>query len=110
MGEEREREAGEAISPWDCGSPLYDSFELTSLYHLLDRKLMTLPFTDGPLRGEVGPRADGKEYKKVFLGGYVAEDLKRKIKADGGLMKVTKFKKKKDSFRGFYSSVAFWKK
>ncbi|KAG8043270.1 hypothetical protein GUJ93_ZPchr0010g8270 [Zizania palustris] len=29
---------------WDCGSPLYDSFELASVYGVLDRHLMTLPF------------------------------------------------------------------
>ncbi|KAL5232590.1 hypothetical protein ABZP36_031366 [Zizania latifolia] len=29
---------------WDCGSPLYDSFELASVYGVLDRHLMALPF------------------------------------------------------------------
>ncbi|XXG82182.1 hypothetical protein AAC387_Pa10g0181 [Persea americana] len=111
MGEQKEREDGEAATPWDCGSPLYDSFELASLYHLLDRNVMTLPCIDGPFRGEMGGREDGKEYKKVvILGGFVEEGMKRKIGVHGGIMKDNKFKKVKASFHGFYSSVAFWKK
>ncbi|XP_052154503.1 uncharacterized protein LOC127772598 [Oryza glaberrima] len=31
---------------WDCGSPLYDSFELASVYGLLDSNLMALPFAE----------------------------------------------------------------
>lgn len=33
-----------ALSPWDCGSPLYDAFELASVYRVLDTHLMALPF------------------------------------------------------------------
>lgn len=33
-----------AIAIWDCGSPLYDSYELASLGHLLDRHTMASPF------------------------------------------------------------------
>ncbi|ONK79053.1 uncharacterized protein A4U43_C01F2420 [Asparagus officinalis] len=40
-----EEEDNNNMSIWDCGSPLYDSFELASLCHHLDRHLMTLPFT-----------------------------------------------------------------
>ncbi|XP_021846694.1 uncharacterized protein [Spinacia oleracea] len=28
---------------WDCGSPLYDSFELSSLSHIIERHMMALP-------------------------------------------------------------------
>lgn len=28
---------------WDCGSPLYDSFELASLSHIIERHMMVLP-------------------------------------------------------------------
>ncbi|XVF33199.1 hypothetical protein REPUB_Repub17cG0148000 [Reevesia pubescens] len=28
---------------WDCGSPLYDSYELVSLSHIIERHLMKLP-------------------------------------------------------------------
>ncbi|PUZ55531.1 hypothetical protein GQ55_5G220200 [Panicum hallii var. hallii] len=32
------------FATWDCGSPLYDSFELASLHHVLESHLMVLPF------------------------------------------------------------------
>ncbi|KAL5219855.1 hypothetical protein ABZP36_024568 [Zizania latifolia] len=41
-------EEGELVlAGWDCGSPLYDSFELASLYHVLESHLMMLPFPAG---------------------------------------------------------------
>ncbi|MCL7037045.1 hypothetical protein MKW94_009246 [Papaver nudicaule] len=30
---------------WDCGSPLYDSYELVSLTHVIERNIMLLPFS-----------------------------------------------------------------
>lgn len=36
-------EEEKAMSVWDCGSPLYDSYELVTLNHLIDRHLMA-PF------------------------------------------------------------------
>ncbi|KAL5989220.1 hypothetical protein ACLOJK_010110 [Asimina triloba] len=38
-GKEKEEEC-EITGVWDCGSPLYDSFELVSLSQLLDRNMM----------------------------------------------------------------------
>lgn len=32
-----------AMPIWDCGSPLYDSYELVSLDHIIDRHLMAFP-------------------------------------------------------------------
>lgn len=34
----------EEKAKWDCGSPLYDSYELVSLNHLIDRNLMVFPY------------------------------------------------------------------
>ncbi|EEF28473.1 conserved hypothetical protein [Ricinus communis] len=31
------------LAVWDLGSPLYDSYEVVSLSHLIERHLMTLP-------------------------------------------------------------------
>lgn len=31
---------------WDCGSPLYDSYELASFGHVLERHTMALPYPD----------------------------------------------------------------
>ncbi|KAL9430294.1 hypothetical protein AB3S75_025644 [Citrus x aurantiifolia] len=42
--ERTEIEAEEAsMATWDCGSPLYDSYELVSLDHLIQRHLMVIP-------------------------------------------------------------------
>lgn len=32
------------VAIWDCGSPLYDSYELASLNHLLERHSIASPF------------------------------------------------------------------
>ncbi|GMJ00943.1 hypothetical protein HRI_003763500 [Hibiscus trionum] len=52
-------EAGAALDIWDCGSPLYDSYELVSLSHKIERHLMTLPSLGGsnrnPHRSDVTP-------------------------------------------------------
>uniref|UniRef100_A0A0E0JLX8 Uncharacterized protein n=1 Tax=Oryza punctata TaxID=4537 RepID=A0A0E0JLX8_ORYPU len=39
---EEEQEVGGAA--WDCGSPLYDSFEVARMHHVLESHLMILPF------------------------------------------------------------------
>lgn len=41
--QEEKGEDIEGISKWDCGSPLYDSYELVTLSHHIDKHLMTLP-------------------------------------------------------------------
>ncbi|RYR75043.1 hypothetical protein Ahy_A02g009751 [Arachis hypogaea] len=51
--EEKEEEeevviGGVVASPlWDCGSPLYDSFELATLSHIIDRHTVVLPHLSG---------------------------------------------------------------
>lgn len=115
MKEEEGREDGEANGLWDCGSPLYDSFELASLYHLLDRKLMELPSPAEPSssRGEVGASGDDKgQSKVVVLGGLVGANMRmrKKRKVDGGLIKGSKVKKLKTGLHTFCSSLAFWRK
>lgn len=41
---------------WDCGSPLYDSYELVSVTHIIDRHLMSLPY-----------QLSGRSKRNVFL-------------------------------------------
>ncbi|KAH0460103.1 hypothetical protein IEQ34_010766 [Dendrobium chrysotoxum] len=41
---------------WDCGSPLYDSFELSSLFHIIDKHMMKLPF----LLSRSSPEREGR--------------------------------------------------
>ncbi|GKD34460.1 hypothetical protein Tco_1249969 [Tanacetum coccineum] len=38
-----EHEEGLASQIWDCGSPLYDSYELASITNVIDRHLMKFP-------------------------------------------------------------------
>ncbi|KAI5647156.1 hypothetical protein M9H77_33161 [Catharanthus roseus] len=38
-----DEEEEEGMNVWDCGSPLYDSYELVSLGHVIDRHTMILP-------------------------------------------------------------------
>ncbi|KAJ4728154.1 ATP-dependent DNA helicase mph1 [Melia azedarach] len=46
--EAKENELG--VSVWDCGSPLYDSYELVSVNHLIERHLMAIPSLGGSKR------------------------------------------------------------
>ncbi|KAK7389841.1 hypothetical protein VNO78_25136 [Psophocarpus tetragonolobus] len=39
----RAGEKEDEVCIWDCGSPLYDSYELVSLNHIIDRHLMAFP-------------------------------------------------------------------
>ncbi|KAH0460375.1 hypothetical protein IEQ34_011038 [Dendrobium chrysotoxum] len=56
--EEKLIEDGEfsLFSMWDCGSPLYDSFELSSLFHIIDKHMMKLPF----LLSRSSPEREGR--------------------------------------------------
>lgn len=38
-----EKEEEKAMAMWDCGSPLYDSYELVSLDHHINMNLMSFP-------------------------------------------------------------------
>jgi len=46
--EGKRKEEQEAINVWDCGSPLYDSYEIASLGHLIDRHSLALSSACGP--------------------------------------------------------------
>ena len=45
---EHKKPAAQPPSPWDCGTPLYDAFELASVHRVLDTHLMALPFARRP--------------------------------------------------------------
>ena len=49
-GDEEEEEVS-STNAWDCGSPLYDYYELASLAHLLERHTMALPFHSCDYKG-----------------------------------------------------------
>jgi hypothetical protein len=48
--DDQQQEEDKALAIWDLGSPLYDSHEVVSLAHLIERHLMTLP-SPGELKG-----------------------------------------------------------
>jgi hypothetical protein len=55
------------VSKWDCGSPLYDSFELVSIYSRLDRGL-TITTTTDHTRGT-------RDYNSSFPSKIMSENL-----------------------------------
>ncbi|PSS11668.1 4-hydroxy-tetrahydrodipicolinate reductase [Actinidia chinensis var. chinensis] len=91
---EGKEEAGElAMKIWDCGSPLYDSYELVSLDHVIDRHVTALPFLSGsqwvtnrvsqfssvtPLIKEVGASRRAKRSSMVsFFREFVEKSLRK---------------------------------
>uniref|UniRef100_A0A0E0L5Z3 Uncharacterized protein n=1 Tax=Oryza punctata TaxID=4537 RepID=A0A0E0L5Z3_ORYPU len=60
---------------WDCGSPLYDSFELASLYGLLDSNLMALPFAKRSATAERAPA------RRIAAAKATAKEQRRRKKA-----------------------------
>ncbi|KAK8921168.1 hypothetical protein KSP39_PZI019932 [Platanthera zijinensis] len=86
---------------WDCGSPLYDSFELASLCHVLDRHIMKLPYLPS-LRSPAG------RFEPGGTQGMIAEAVSvRRCK-----MKREAPPKRRSAFglTAFFRAVAFWKK
>lgn len=45
--ERKEEDDEKAIKIWDCGSPLYDSYELVAVSHIVERHFMILPYLSG---------------------------------------------------------------
>lgn len=45
-----QKQEEKTLAIWDLGSPLYDSYEVVALTHLIERQLMTLPSLGGSER------------------------------------------------------------
>ncbi|KAG5223209.1 4-hydroxy-tetrahydrodipicolinate reductase [Salix suchowensis] len=45
-----QKQEEKTLAIWDLGSPLYDSYEVVALTHLIERQLMTLPYLGGSER------------------------------------------------------------
>ncbi|EXB61979.1 hypothetical protein L484_002759 [Morus notabilis] len=121
--EEKELE----LAIWDCGSPLYDSYELVSLSHLIERHLMILPSLGGsrrfnisrfsrpvdvgpPMKSNVG--INTKVAKGSSMVASLSEFMERKMwkrKVFGQRKEKTK-KMKITSLSGFYNRILPWKK
>jgi len=95
--ESKEKGGEDNVSVWDCGSPLYDSFELASLCHQLDRHLMLLPFTKGSGRIALRPRDGHGEFNgETTIWTGKEEEIDNK--------------KSKVGLRYIYRAIAFWRK
>lgn len=44
---QEEEDDGKSMKIWDCGSPLYDAYELVALSHVVERNCMILPYLSG---------------------------------------------------------------
>ncbi|KAI3449251.1 hypothetical protein Pfo_005916, partial [Paulownia fortunei] len=120
----------EAIKIWDCGSPLYDSYELVAVTNVIERHFMILPgstmvathqlcLTPGLISpSSMKPAADtaaaaasgnaGKSSVLSFLSELVEGRVwKRKMDAEG--TKQGK-KQKIGIFKFFHSMKSPWKK
>lgn len=71
-----------ATRVWDCGSPLYDSSELASLSHIIDRHTMALPGSENS--------ANQKKMTQMVVWGDVAETEKKKTKTTNAVSKIRK--------------------
>nr|XP_010924829.1 uncharacterized protein LOC105047559 [Elaeis guineensis] len=96
---EKKGEREDAVPIWDCGSPLYDSFELASLCHLLDRHQMTLPFSKESVRfsGRFCDEPDEMLGEQRMVAGRRGTKEKAKKRSKGGL-------------RSMFTAIAFWRR
>ena len=103
----KKAEGGIVWESWDCGSPLYDSFEVASVGHLIERHALALVSPGGSMRfPETVSKASGErsgEKMEVEVGtlSKVLGMWKRKGK---------KSQRVKGGFYGFCISVGLWKK
>lgn len=128
----KEEEAALAI--WDCGSPLYDSYELASVSYLIERHLMALPSLGGSSRRFIAnfshssspetttssrstrTTSTAKEAKgssRSIVGNLreiVGIKMWKRKGLSGGRKDKTKKMKSTTGFSGFYSKFGLWRK
>ena len=110
---EGEKEAGGASPIWDCGSPLYDSYELVTLSHMIERHMVVWPHLGGSKK-IITPLSDPHEVmistenakgssKLTSLSEFLGKIMgKRKLTREG---KGNNHKKTKTGFSGFYNRL-----
>ncbi|OVA01918.1 hypothetical protein BVC80_9079g58 [Macleaya cordata] len=121
---EEEEEGEKALVVWDCGSPLYDSFELASVTHIIERNLMILPFSssssssssssggskrftarfpceppDSIVMGSTNYKICRNQFSKV-----------NSLSSDDHVGKKKKMWIRKFGFHGLSNSIMFWRK
>ncbi|KAL9664815.1 hypothetical protein QQ045_020223 [Rhodiola kirilowii] len=93
--EEKEEEEEAAVKVWDCGSPLYDSYELAALGHVIDRHTMALPSPCGSFRFSFSFRVE-KRIKTASFQELSGVCMRKKVGSGG----KEKLKKKKNGLFG----------
>ncbi|XP_019169040.1 PREDICTED: uncharacterized protein LOC109164936 isoform X2 [Ipomoea nil] len=91
------------INVWDCGSPLYDSFELVSVAHLIERNMRALP-PSPPSSG----RSSAAEMDNRYRGLLARRSGDRKRKSEEST--APKVRKLKSGFYSFFATVGLIKK
>ncbi|KAM5555588.1 hypothetical protein ABKV19_023486 [Rosa sericea] len=119
-----------ALAIWDCGSPLYDSYELASVSHLIERHLMAFPSLGGSSKRFIAKfshsssskttstTSNSTTMKEAKGSNSMEENLSKilgikKMWKRKGLFGGTKEKTKKmktTGFSGFYSRFGLWRK
>lgn len=91
------------LSIWDCGSPLYDSYELASLCSLIDRHAVALPsFSEGA----------GAKFTVRSLGEVSETARRRKLMVVERKEKREEEEKKmsKARLRAVFKAIVFWRR
>ncbi|KAF9685908.1 hypothetical protein SADUNF_Sadunf03G0103400 [Salix dunnii] len=93
--EEKRKAEQSAVDAWDWGSPLYDSYEIASLGHVIDRHSLALPFPSGP----------DEEGRHVIQYSSTPRDQEKglEVKEEGVLFKMIRvffWKRKTTSIKG----------
>lgn len=96
-----------SVAIWDCGSPLYDSYELVLPSHVIERHLMVLPSLDGskrlttthnraPSSSAISllSNCEGRKLLKMRVGVGEPIDKRKRLKRLGGIYKAFGFWKK----------------
>ncbi|KAL2233813.1 uncharacterized protein LOC105174412 [Sesamum indicum] len=112
-----------AINVWDCGSPLYDSYELVAVSHVVERHLMVLPYLSGSRNAATNelshsddqkPARDGEATTATSSAGKssVLSFLRWNKRKLDGESKVQKAKRQKKTgiSRIFQCRISSWKK
>ncbi|GFY92326.1 hypothetical protein Acr_08g0007220 [Actinidia rufa] len=124
-GSNEVKEEDEAKKIWDCGSPLYDSHELVSLGHAIDRHIMALPSLGGSttltnqlsLSSNFIPSTEDEKASRRAKGSSIVSFFtdflgkrKRKRKRRVNEERVEKPKKVKFGFYGILNRIGSWRK
>lgn len=96
---------------WDCGSPLYDSFEVATVGHLIDRHALALVSPGGSMRfpatvSKVSLSGQRSSSEKMIMGsgvGAVSKLLRMKLWKRKG----KKSRRAKGGFYGLCVTVGF---